>query len=451
MIELSSSTASKRPLAIAIVAIVIFSLFSFAGGYYFGLSTVPSLPATQPKITLKLLAAGTGGAYTDWAAAAFENQTGIHVDVVHQTWSKRMELLGTVGASNTYVFDVSDWVDDWAGTFGIGGYVIDLSNYTRADPASVAGIPNALLNDFTLSGHLYGIPYWGDEMLFLYNAKMFADAGIAGPPQTLEEMAADAAKLTNKQTGVYGLVLPWVQGEDIKCNYKAFLNDFGGSMFDTYDHPTMNSTQGVAALQYMVSLMQAGVVDPGSMTMWGDEAAKVMGAGKAAMSMVWTGHVQFANSTAYAVPGVAGNIRVALVPGEGSHTSGSVLGPEAWAILSTSPHKDEAWQFIKFLSTAQSQIQGFVRGGYIPTTMAALNSTEVTSHAAYMTDYVQQLQYSTMSCETVPNYEKVSDIMQIYIHKALTGEMSSKAALDEAAAEISGVVPVLSVPLPTPP
>ncbi|MGD3261475.1 extracellular solute-binding protein, partial [Xanthomonas citri pv. citri] len=81
------------------------------------------------------------------------------------------------------------------------------------------------VEEFTYDGKLYGVPANFATLSLYYNKKLFADAGIANPPTTVQEMAADAKKLTTG--GGYGIaladnqtiqmwpVLQWLEGGDI--------------------------------------------------------------------------------------------------------------------------------------------------------------------------------------------------------------------------------------------
>jgi len=60
------------------------------------------------------------------------------------------------------------------------------------------------LNSF--DGKRYSLPNYGTTMRLIYNKELFEKAGIASPPTTLDELVADAKKITavGKASGAYG-------------------------------------------------------------------------------------------------------------------------------------------------------------------------------------------------------------------------------------------------------
>ncbi|WP_258169113.1 ABC transporter substrate-binding protein, partial [Paenibacillus sp. AR247] len=60
------------------------------------------------------------------------------------------------------------------------------------------------LNSF--DGKRYSLPNYGTTMRLIYNKELFEKAGIASPPTTLDELVADAKKITEvgKGSGAYG-------------------------------------------------------------------------------------------------------------------------------------------------------------------------------------------------------------------------------------------------------
>ena len=50
----------------------------------------------------------------------------------------------------------------------------------------------------TVGGDVYGVPYYAGIGVLYYNAGMFKEAGLAGPPKTMDELMADAQKLAKR-------------------------------------------------------------------------------------------------------------------------------------------------------------------------------------------------------------------------------------------------------------
>src|SRR5207248_2370657 len=74
---------------------------------------------------------------------------------------------------------------------------LDLNPYLKADGIDMAKIaPPAATKYTAYQGDQCSLPLETDAYGLYYNKDLFAKAGIAGPPKTLAELAADAKKLT---------------------------------------------------------------------------------------------------------------------------------------------------------------------------------------------------------------------------------------------------------------
>src|SRR5580693_3128648 len=106
-------------------------------------------------------------------------------------------------------------------------------------------------------GQYYGLPLDTNTQALYWNKALFAAAGLSGPPTTLSQLFSDAAKLTNKSKGIYGL---GVDGTDI-WNVAPYIWSSDGS-FTNADFTTasgyMDSPATEAAVQTLVNLRKTG-------------------------------------------------------------------------------------------------------------------------------------------------------------------------------------------------
>ena len=80
-----------------------------------------------------------------------------------------------------------------------------------------------------------------------------------------------------------------------------------------------NQGGGLAALTFMKKLLDEGLVDPASLSQTEDDVNSVVSAGQAAMALNWTYGLSVMNDPSKST--VAGKIKVAPSPGEGSVTT----------------------------------------------------------------------------------------------------------------------------------
>jgi len=143
-------------------------------------------------------------------------------------------------------------------------------------------IRNALSTD----GKLYAAPFYAESTLTLYRKDLFEAAGLKMPEKpTWDFIAEAAAKITNKDTGVYGICL---RGKPGWGENMAFLGnmarDFGANYFDANWKPQFESEGWKKAVTLYVDLMTK-YGPPGAAANGFNENLSLFGAGKCGMWM----------------------------------------------------------------------------------------------------------------------------------------------------------------------
>jgi len=134
--------------------------------------------------------------------------------------------------------------------------------YAAKDVTSPSTFSN-LLSVFaklnTYNGTQYGMPFTTSARTLFYNKKLFTAAGISSPPQTWDDVKADAAKI--KAQGKVGFGMPLGSEEAQAEALLWFLGNGGGYQNDAGDW-TINSPQNAEALKFMASMVSDGDTEP---------------------------------------------------------------------------------------------------------------------------------------------------------------------------------------------
>ncbi len=128
-----------------------------------------------------------------------------------------------------------------------------------------ANWPTSVVGAASVGGSLYGIPNEIDLYALNYNKKLFAEAGIAGPPKTWDEFLADAKKLTNKsksQQG-FGMINSWAAG--VLHPFASLLVSDGGALV-VNGKPTLDSKPAKETFELYETLIKLGYSDPAMAT-----------------------------------------------------------------------------------------------------------------------------------------------------------------------------------------
>lgn len=195
-----------------------------------------------------------------------------------------------------------------------------------------------------VDGHVYGIFSCTVSPIVYYNKDVFDQKGIDYPsadPEncwTIDEFRDVAKKLTSDDIyGVYGL-------ETVADTLNAQLLSNGGTRYnEDYTKSTMNSPENKEVFE----IIKAIRTEDGS----APDASTLDAVGMSAKQMLQTGKVAMLVDGSWSLQELAAsdmNIGMAPLPSYGKVlTTGQA---HLHCIAETSKHKDEAWQFLQFLS-----------------------------------------------------------------------------------------------------
>jgi multiple sugar transport system substrate-binding protein len=245
------------------------------------------------------------------------------------------------------------------------------------------------------------VPLYGLSYGLFYNKKLFAAAGISGPPKTWSEFVADAKKLT-KPPDQYGVT---IEGGSISENaHFAFIlgQQLGHNLFDDSGKPQFDSPEEVKAVKAYVDLIGDNqVVKPNDATYaQGPEASDQFAKGKSGMliSQNNTENNLKADKMAKSDYGIAD---VPVLDGSSTPIMTHVAGINV-SIFQNTKHKDAALAFVKFLTSPPEQVQLNQDFGSLPVVKDAQSdpafSTEnlktfnsiLADHAAPMPEIAQE-------------------------------------------------------------
>ncbi|MFC5528216.1 ABC transporter substrate-binding protein [Cohnella yongneupensis] len=217
-----------------------------------------------------------------------------------------------------------------------------------------------MLNAFkSPDGKMYGFPKDYSTLALFYNKKMFADAGIAAPPATWDELQADSEKLTKKngdKVEVYGL------GQAPELARQMFMiKAFGGQLSDSEGNATFATPEAEKGLALVVdqhnkakTAGQPSDVGAG----WGGE---MLGQGKAAMVLEGNWAIPYLQSNFADL-----DFSTAEVPTVNGQ-KGTMAFTVAYVMNKNSEKKEAAWKLISYLTGKEGMKTWTSKGFALPT------------------------------------------------------------------------------------
>lgn len=335
----------------------------------------------------------------------------------------------TVLAQGSGGYDVVLYDVIWPAEYATNHILLDVTS--RYDDAQEKAILPGALTTVDYDGKKWGMPWILDTKYLFYNTEMLEKAGIAKPPTTWEELAADAKIIKDKGIVQYPIVWSWAQAEAVICDYTELLSSYGGQFLDASGQPAFTEGGGLKALQYMVQTLADGITNPNSKEFLEEDVRHTFENGEAAFALNWTYMYNLANDPKDSK--VAGKVGIVPAPGAaGISTASGVNGSMGLGITATSTHADESWKYITFMTSQAVQNQYAQLS--LPIWASSYDDPAVAKGQEPVVAAAKIGLAAMFPRPMTPKYQEMSAALQVGIQKALLGSSSPEDALKEAAA-----------------
>ena len=264
--------------------------------------------------------------------------------------------------------------------------------------------------------------------LLFYNKDLFAKAGLQ-PPTNWDELLNAALKTANPPS-VYGLGVP-ASGIEVDTFFDYFLWNNGGDILDANGKSMLSKPESVAALQYLVDLVNKGGSQPKPNGFTREQVIEMFKGGQVSMYPTgpWMNAMIAADSP---------NLQYGTVPFpvNGSSAPATVSVTDSLGIGAACANKTEAWQFVEFMYQDKYRQKFDETEGMLPE-LKAVAASDFYSTPDYK-PFVDALQNAKFQPQH-PKFEQIQQIMTVAVQKALSGEATPQQALDEATQKIDAL------------
>ena len=146
--------------------------------------------------------------------------------------------------------------------YGGNGSILPLDDFFEVTGTDKNDFEQSALDSFVIDGHQYMIPMqWFTQYLY-YNKDLFEEAGIEKAPETWEELAQTAAKITNPDKNVFGVGFPVSGG--VAWFDSMFLSNGGRIFSDDNTQSALVSDENLNTLKFVQSMVNDGVCTKGT-------------------------------------------------------------------------------------------------------------------------------------------------------------------------------------------
>ncbi len=430
----------KRALIVGVSAVVI------ATGVVVAIWFLNPKPSEGATIRVLYFSGLPEGQLMKEEFSKFTADTGIEVKFEEVPYDAvRPKAIASVKASHA-VYDVMFVDDIWLYEFARNGYVHPLDDLIHRDKVDMDDFfPLVRKAEAELDGTTWLMPQRADVQVLYYRTDLFADKAYQEKfrskhgaelrlPETWEEYRRVAEFFAEEGKAAsppfFGcaetLKRPHFAFEFFAMRYWSVS---GKNFLDERGHPIFDGPEAVTALKLLSDIRQFAA--PGSANASHDETVTTFGSGKAALAPQWYAFYPTFRDPKTAVHDKFG---VALVPGVklsgGDIRRTPSVGGGSLGIPKNTSKKEEAWKFIKHMTSREFMGRAAVRGAIV-TRQSAYQNPEVEKANPGIPTYLESLKLCWFRPRT-DRFVELESAVGLGVSQAFVQELTPEEALRQA-------------------
>jgi putative chitobiose transport system substrate-binding protein len=313
--------------------------------------------------------------------------------------------------------------------YAAAGGLVDLTPYLAKDAEVGPRFDQNYLRGWTYQGKNYMLPFYISKTLLFYNKTMFKEAGIAGAPQSFEQMMADAGKMAKgDRTGLLTLNFDWLYWPLFKMNGVELLTpDLKKAAF--------NTPKAVSVLDSLAKGTASGAINKTSWTGRWVEPNGAFAAGNVGMFIAHSPAFFFIRGQGPWIN--ADTLGVAELPGGWATPNSHGLG-----ISKGSKDPALAWEFLKMVTsqrwTEQLSVRAFKVTANVASDKAVLARLKASDPLAAAVLQTQLEDTDKLTGDwRLPNDSRIKEAFYPEIQNAVLGRKSAADALKDAETKVN--------------
>ncbi|HZF91620.1 sugar ABC transporter substrate-binding protein [Streptomyces sp.] len=362
----------------------------------------------------------------------FEKQTGIEVKLEVVPWSDLLNRILTATTSGQGP-DVLNIGNTWSASLQASGALLpwDEKNFDKIGGRD-RFVESALGSTGVQGQDPAAVPLYSMAYALYYNKKLFAEAGIAKPPATWDELVAAGRKLTAKGKNGIG-----VEGSNLSNNiHQVFVlgKQHGADFFTPDGKPDFTSDGAVTAVKQYVDLMaEHKIVAPGNAEYAQNQSLSDFSKGKTGMVLWQTASATFkAQGMKDEDWGVAPAPVQSGEPGTGTATNSMVAGINM-GVFKNTDNLDGALKFVKFMtSDAEQKILNKAYGSIPPVKSAQSDPAFSAPAVAVLRD---TLATSAAALPQVPEESQFETVVGTAVKELFADAAAGRAVTEQSVRE----------------
>lgn len=342
-------------------------------------ATSDAAPATSTPAGDPALGVDDGTEITMWTRAPLERQAKALVEAYNAKHSNQVKLEiipnddmeGKVGAAATN----NELPDLLAGDVVRLPYWVDSGMFTDLT-SKIDGLPFASdlarghVDAGTKDGAKHTVPFVTDISVMVWNKDLYAEAGLDPDkgPTTLQEFVDQAKAVAKlKKDGVSGTYFGGNCGGCLVFTWFPFIWGAGDEVLSADGRESLLAGDHAKAVYAAYKdLVDSGAVGAGSKEETGATWTAPFAEGK-------VGVMPYPNTSTFAAIEGGINAGVTGIPGVNGGVS-TFLGGDAMGVSRDSKHVDQAWNFLAWMLSDETQLEVIAKNGEVPSRVSLLDN-----------------------------------------------------------------------------
>jgi ABC-type glycerol-3-phosphate transport system substrate-binding protein len=317
----------------------------------------------------------------------------------------------------------------WTPEFAAAGWLLALDRFAPA----LDDFFRATIQANRYRARLYALPWFVDVGMLYYRSDIVPTA-----PRSYAELVAHARRARHAGFA-YGLVWQGARYEGLVTVFNEYLTAFGGRILDADGKVAIDSQAARDALEAMRAAIGSQGIVPRAVLSWQEEQTRFA---------FQNGRALFMRNWPYAYPlmqgtdsAVAGRFAVASLPAAASGgRPAATLGGSQLAINARSDQPEAAYAVVEFLLQPAQMLERARVAGQFPPRRSLYADPALALALPIDAARVQEIIASAVARPATPIYAELSDILQIHVHRCLSGQEDAAQAVRDAARELEALL-----------
>jgi ABC-type glycerol-3-phosphate transport system substrate-binding protein len=353
---------------------------------------------------------------------------GVKVNTQYISWTHLDEKL-TISFAGGVAPDVFQVGAEYVGGLAYRGMAHPLDDYLAKWGAQDDYFP-ASWSTCVYQGRVYGLPYLSAPRVLLYRKDLLEAAGLDRPPDTWEEVARAAQRMTVRDGPITRLA-----GMNLPVSWQIFVEflwENGGQILsDDGRRSLLNSPEAVEALQFYVDLYHKYRVCPTSGMPQIGGSIPVFASQKAAMEIM--NQFGLYNVQKYA-PELLPKVGVAPTPKRKQRVISVYTD---WLAMSPqSRHQDLAWELMVFLMEPKNLAAYNATLFFIPPRRSAVQAADFMRGNQQLAEFVHLMERYGRSLPAIPEWFEIRTGLQSAVSAAIYQTKTPEQALRDYSREL---------------